>query len=302
MKENKGITLIALVITIIVLIILAGISIAILTGEDGLITKTKAARQNMENATTEEQEILNELYNGLETGKISISYDMLADKQAKINELQAELDILKGNFGENAATSDKILKDYIANVNGQLVTGTIESKAAATYTPGTTDQIIEAGQYLSGIQTIKGDANLKAENIKSGVSIFGIEGTDSGEIALVGSNTTTGNTSSGSASSRSLSYTTPDNDYQCLLVVCSTSAGENGGSSSAGTINMTCNKSASLNTLKRTTIKAAGDSYGNCASLSTAVYLVRNVPKQSTFTMTSSVYYKYAMSIEVYQI
>ena len=45
MKNNKGITLIALVITIIVLLILAGITIAMLTGENGILsnaTKSKA--------------------------------------------------------------------------------------------------------------------------------------------------------------------------------------------------------------------------------------------------------------------
>ena len=41
MKKNKGITLIALVITIIVLLILAGVSIATLTGEDGLLTRSQ---------------------------------------------------------------------------------------------------------------------------------------------------------------------------------------------------------------------------------------------------------------------
>ena len=39
MREQKGITLIALVITIIVLLILAGVSIAMLTGENGILTK-----------------------------------------------------------------------------------------------------------------------------------------------------------------------------------------------------------------------------------------------------------------------
>ena len=39
MKNNKGITLIALVITIIVLLILAGVSIAMLTGENGILTR-----------------------------------------------------------------------------------------------------------------------------------------------------------------------------------------------------------------------------------------------------------------------
>ena len=44
MKKNKGITLIALVITIIVLLILAGVSIAMLTGENGLIAKAISAK------------------------------------------------------------------------------------------------------------------------------------------------------------------------------------------------------------------------------------------------------------------
>ena len=45
-KEQKGITLIALVITIIVLLILAGVSIAMLTGDNGLLTQSKRAAQN----------------------------------------------------------------------------------------------------------------------------------------------------------------------------------------------------------------------------------------------------------------
>jgi type II secretory pathway pseudopilin PulG len=43
MKENKGITLIALVITIIVLIILAGVSIAMLSGENGILNQASKA-------------------------------------------------------------------------------------------------------------------------------------------------------------------------------------------------------------------------------------------------------------------
>lgn len=44
LKKNKGITLIALVVTIVVLLILAGVSIATLTGENGLLNKTKDAK------------------------------------------------------------------------------------------------------------------------------------------------------------------------------------------------------------------------------------------------------------------
>lgn len=53
----------------------------------------------------------------------------------------------------------------------------IPKVAAQTITPGTADQTIASGQYLNGTQTIKGDANLVAGNIKNGVSIFGKSGT-----------------------------------------------------------------------------------------------------------------------------
>ena len=47
-KNNNGITLIALVITIIVLLILAGVSIAMLTGENGILTQAQRAKNETE--------------------------------------------------------------------------------------------------------------------------------------------------------------------------------------------------------------------------------------------------------------
>ena len=44
MTNNKGITLIALVITIIVLLILAGVSIAMLTGQNGILTQANSSK------------------------------------------------------------------------------------------------------------------------------------------------------------------------------------------------------------------------------------------------------------------
>ena len=55
-KENKGITLIALIMTIIILLILAGITIGALTGENGIISNSKTAREETEIAN--EKEIL----------------------------------------------------------------------------------------------------------------------------------------------------------------------------------------------------------------------------------------------------
>lgn len=59
MKNSNGITLIALVITIIILIILAGVSINITIGEDGIITKAKKAKEDFEvSVILEELELL----------------------------------------------------------------------------------------------------------------------------------------------------------------------------------------------------------------------------------------------------
>lgn len=78
------------------------------------------------------------------------------------------------------ATAGKMLSGIVGYTNNGRVTGSIQSQAAQTITPGTEDQNIDAGVYLSGKQTIKGDANLLAENIKEGVELFGITGTYTG--------------------------------------------------------------------------------------------------------------------------
>lgn len=56
------------------------------------------------------------------------------------------------------------------------LTASVTTKGAATITPGTSNQTIASGTYLTGAQTIEGSANLVASNIKSGVSIFGVDG------------------------------------------------------------------------------------------------------------------------------
>lgn len=78
--------------------------------------------------------------------------------------------------GVNASASDVKSGRYFVDSNGTLIQGTLSSKAAQAYTPSTSDQYIYSGQWLSGTQTIKGDANLVASNIKAGVNIFGITG------------------------------------------------------------------------------------------------------------------------------
>lgn len=56
------------------------------------------------------------------------------------------------------------------------LTASVTTKGAATITPTTSDQSIASGTYLTGAQTIAGDPDLLASNIKSGVTIFGVAG------------------------------------------------------------------------------------------------------------------------------
>lgn len=77
--------------------------------------------------------------------------------------------------GGTAVASDLLSGKTAVSDAGELI-GTIPSKGAATITPSTVNQTIAAGQYLSGIQTIAGDADLVATNIVSGVDIFGVTG------------------------------------------------------------------------------------------------------------------------------
>lgn len=61
------------------------------------------------------------------------------------------------------------------------VLNSIPTQAAKTVTPSTADQTaVEKGVFTTGAVTVKGDENLKAENIAEGVSIFGVVGSHAG--------------------------------------------------------------------------------------------------------------------------
>lgn len=88
----------------------------------------------------------------------------------------------------NPAGAGQILNGYQAiGADGSIITGTIPSRGAQTVTPGRSNQTIAAGQYLSGTQTIAGDADLVASNIRSGVSIFGVNGNVQAVEYVIGS-------------------------------------------------------------------------------------------------------------------
>lgn len=86
------------------------------------------------------------------------------------------------------STPGYIAAGTAGNVQVELQ-ASVPTQAAQTITPGTSDQEIAAGTYLSGKQTVKGDANLKSSSIVEGTSIFGVNG--SAKVPLISQDATT---------------------------------------------------------------------------------------------------------------
>ena len=103
MNKQKGITLIALVITIIVLLILAGISIATLTGENGILKKATVAGEETKKA--EYKEILELIGNGLRPEKVI--ENLSAEEFIKRYKQAIEEEIRKGETLEGATVVEK---------------------------------------------------------------------------------------------------------------------------------------------------------------------------------------------------
>jgi len=113
-ETNKGITLIALVITIIILLILAGVSIATLTGENGLLTKVREAG--------------NESIKGMEREQIAIAYISIISEQKEIgsenleNRLKADgAKVLEvGEIEEGLRIKFETGNNYYVDKNGNI--------------------------------------------------------------------------------------------------------------------------------------------------------------------------------------
>ena len=94
-NNNQGITLIALIITIIVLLILAGISIASLTGQNGILSKADIAKTETTKARAEEQVRLAVLGSYDTNAKLDIN-----QVQDNLNKIDGEVSVsdTNGNF------------------------------------------------------------------------------------------------------------------------------------------------------------------------------------------------------------
>ncbi len=155
-KQNKGITLIALVVTIIVLLILAGISIQMLVGEGGILTNAREASDKTKNANEDEQvklAVAEAISNGVGT---------LTTENVK--------KALENEFGTEKVTKDTFTGNGPWTFKGERNTYTIESTGKISSKPPvkkdilTVDDFTEAnyGDYITnyGID-IDGDHNVE---------------------------------------------------------------------------------------------------------------------------------------------
>ena len=115
-KKSKGITLIALVITIVILLILSGITIATLTGENGLFARSKQAKQSQ--IESEMKEKLNLSIQTLQVEKLAqakledITQEWLLQKMPEYNPILAEnIEDIK----KVILKKDAIIKTFLIN-------------------------------------------------------------------------------------------------------------------------------------------------------------------------------------------
>ena len=117
-KKQKGITLIALVVTIIVLLILAGVSIAMLTGNNGILTQGRRAKEEQAHAAVKEGIML--LYNEYRTKQEVNSSKVQEETKVASTEFVkiAENEGAEGTTENLGSFKDFIQSKNIINANG----------------------------------------------------------------------------------------------------------------------------------------------------------------------------------------
>lgn len=143
---NKGITLVALVVTIVVLLILAGISINLLLGENGIIKKAKEAREKTAEGKTNDMlgmnQLIQDMYD-LENSENKKENDKGDDKSDEVKKYKVTIQFINRenqsivNFGSiEIYEGESIGQDakQIATISGKNETENVISLAKGTYT------------------------------------------------------------------------------------------------------------------------------------------------------------------------
>ena len=167
MKKNNGITLIALVITIIVLLILAGVIIATLTGDNGLLQKATTAKQDNEDSKE------------LELIKLSVSAAQVAGKGPITTEnINNELKSNLNSETDVVESSDywyyKANKNYRIYKDGKVEEGKLlpDEYQQVEYIESTGTQYIDTNLNAQQHKYITVEIEGKYTELKSNQKIF----------------------------------------------------------------------------------------------------------------------------------
>ncbi len=152
-KTNKGITLIALVITIIVLLILAGVTIAMLTGDNGILTKTTEAKNKTAKATAKEK---------VQT-EVMASYG--TDGKIDLNQLNKNLQNISGlKYNGSAISDSNKIESLPATVTVDGYNVTIEENGTTTASGTDTPVTPPTGGTITITDAKKDEMKNKTEN------------------------------------------------------------------------------------------------------------------------------------------
>ena len=164
--KSNGITLIALVITIVVLLILAGVSIATLTGNNGILTQAGVAKETTENKSAEEKVKL-AVVGAMANNKLGLTVD----------EFKKELNNYKG-------TVEGTEFPVTAIVDGKSFE--VDSEGNVKLLNGKEEKKVEPGQYVS--ETKKNnykDSENNTATVPAGFTVSEIEGEKNISTGLV---------------------------------------------------------------------------------------------------------------------
>ena len=119
--KQEGITLIALVVTIVILLILAGVSIAMLTGNNGILTQAQNAKKE-----TEEAEDIEKIKLAVSEAQISESgyqkLEMVNFQEALNKQFEGRnLELLDNGDGSFIINLDNMSKSFYADNNGEII-------------------------------------------------------------------------------------------------------------------------------------------------------------------------------------
>ena len=144
-RREKGITLIALVITIIVLLILAGVTIATLTGDNGILTKANEAK-TITNEKDEEEQI-----------EIGYTEYLMADQTGEKVNFEVSEATVTGKEGDWIIKFNKTGKEYY--FDGETITKATWKQEGDTITNIETKQTLKVGDYVDYDPTLEANAS-----------------------------------------------------------------------------------------------------------------------------------------------